>query len=153
MVNDRDAMRRCIELARISHEQGDHPFGSLVIIGDRVIEGDNRVVTEMDVTAHAESVAMRKACRESRSFDLSGATLFTSCEPCWICSCAIRELKIGRVVFAITSPKGGGFSSKYPILTDGSIERYGPPPLVEHGLLEEESQALWREVGWPRPRP
>src|SRR5215213_8169486 len=141
-------MLRCIELARASHEDGNHPFGSLVILGDEIIEGDNRVVTEMDVTAHAESVAMRKACRVQQSFDLSGATLYTSCEPCWICSCAIRELRISRVVFAITSPKGGGFSSKYPIMTDGAIVRYGPPPAVEHGLLEAESQALWREVGW-----
>jgi tRNA(Arg) A34 adenosine deaminase TadA len=153
-MNDSEAMLRCIELARISEKRGDHPFGSLIIRdGQLLAEGLNSVVTEMDVTSHAESVAMRLACKAVGALDLRGATLYTSCEPCWICSCAIRELRIERVVFALTSPKGGGFSSpKYPILRDPEIERYGPPPVLEHGLHADLSQALWTEVGWPRPR-
>ncbi|HEX3244694.1 MAG TPA: nucleoside deaminase [Chloroflexota bacterium] len=153
-MNDLEAMRRCIELARLSVERGDHPFGALVTRGGELLaEGLNSVVTELDPTAHAETVAMRNACRAMGALDLSGATLYTSCEPCWICSCALRELRVERVVFALTSPKGGGYSStRYPILTDAGIERYGPPPRVEFGLLAEESQALWTEVGWPRPR-
>jgi tRNA(adenine34) deaminase len=154
MVNDLEAMQRCIELARLSVERGDHPFGSLILSGRELVsEGLNSVVTEMDPTSHAETVAMRNACRAVGALDLTGMTLYTSCEPCWICSCAIRELRVGRVVFALTSPKGGGYSStRYPILTDPNIERYGPPPMVESGLLSDLSQALWTEVGWPRPR-
>jgi tRNA(adenine34) deaminase len=153
-MNDRDAMRRCIELARQSVDNGDHPFGSLITSNGEILsEGLNLVVTEMDPTSHAETVAMRNACRAVQALNLSGATLYTSCEPCWICSCAIRELRIERVVFALTSPKGGGYSSsQYPILKDPNIERYGPPPIVDHGLLADESQALWDEIGWPRPR-
>lgn len=153
-MNDTEAMHRCIEIARLSVERGDHPFGSLILRdGSLLAEGFNSVMTELDTTAHAETVAMRDACRSVGALNLSGTTLYTSCEPCWICSCAIRELKIDRVVFALTSPKGGGFSSeKYPILRDPTIERYGPPPRIEHGLLADLSQALWTEVGWPRPR-
>ena len=153
-MNDIDAMRRCIELARLSVENGDHPFGSIVVRNDEVLaEGLNLVVTELNPASHAETVAMRNACKAVHALDLAGTTLYTSCEPCWICSCVIRELRVARVVFALTSPKGGGYSSsKYPILSDETIERYGPPPIVEHGLLADESQALWTEVGWPRPR-
>lgn len=152
-MNDLEAMRRCIELARQSVNNGNHPFGSLIVRNGEVLaEGLNLVVTELDPTSHAETVAMRNACRAVQALDLTGTTLYTSCEPCWICSCAIRELRVERVVFALTSPKGGGYSSdRYPILTD-AIERYGPPPIVEHGLLADESQALWTEVGWPKPR-
>ncbi|MFN0070200.1 MAG: nucleoside deaminase [Chloroflexota bacterium] len=153
-MNDIEAMQRCIELARLSTERGDHPFGSLITRdGELLAEGLNSVITELDASAHAETVAMRNACRIVGALDLRGATLYTSCEPCWICSCVIRELRIDRVVFALTSPKGGGYSSaRYPILVDAAIERYGPPPRVEVGLLAEQSQMLWSEVGWPRPR-
>jgi tRNA(Arg) A34 adenosine deaminase TadA len=153
-MNDLEAMRRCIELARQSAERGDHPFGSLVTRdGGLLAEGLNSVMTELDPTSHAETVAMRNACRAVQALDLRGATLYTSCEPCWICSCALRELHVERVVFALTSPKGGGYSStRYPILTDAEIDRYGPPPKVESGLLADESQDLWTRVGWPRPR-
>ncbi len=153
-MNDIEAMQRCIELARLSVAQGDHPFGSLVTRdGELLSEGLNLVVTELNPTSHAETVAMRNACRTVDALNLQGTTLYTSCEPCWICSCAIRELRIGRVVFALTSPKGGGYSSQnYPILTDATIDRYGPPPIVETGLLADLSQALWTEVGWPKQR-
>ena len=153
-MNDTEAMERCIELARLSVNQGDHPFGAVITRnGELLSEGLNLVVTELNPTSHAETVAMRNACGAVDALNLEGTTLYTSCEPCWICSCAIRELRIERVVLAMTSPKGGGYSSpKYPILTDATIERYGPPPMVETGLLADLSQALWTEVGWPRPR-
>ena len=152
-MNDEQALRRCIELARISVEHGSHPFGSLITRDEELIaEGDNRVVTDMDATAHAEVVAMRNACRALGALNLDGCTLFTSCEPCWMCSCVIRELGVSRVVFAITSTRGGGYSGRFPILTDPDIERYGPPPRVTSGFMAEEAMALWREIDWPATR-
>lgn len=149
-MNDSEAIERCIELARISAERGNHPFGSLITRGDSLVaEGENLVVTDLDPTAHAETVAIRNACRALGSLDLSGCTLYTSCEPCWICSTAIRDTGIARVVFAGSSNRGG-YSSGYPILRDPAIARYGPPPEVVPGLLAERCQQLWAEVGWPR---
>lgn len=152
-AHDEEAIRRCIELARISVQHGSHPFGAVVERDGEVIsEGENTVVADLDITAHAETVAMRNACRALGRLDLSGCTLYTSCEPCWICSCAIRELGVARVVIATLSPKGGGYSGKFPILIDDAIERYGPPPEVAVNVLADEAQAMWREVGWPAMR-
>src|SRR6266508_3165488 len=118
-MNDQEAIERCIELARVSAQRGNHPFGSLITRnGALVAEGENLVITELDPTAHAETVASRNACRAVGSLDLTGCTLYTSCEPCWICSTAIRETNISRVVFAAPGPTIGGYSSPHPILRE-----------------------------------
>jgi hypothetical protein len=59
---------------------------------------------------------------------------------------------VARVVIATLSPKGGGYSGKFPILIDDAIERYGPPPEVVVNVLSDEAQEMWREVGWPAIR-
>ncbi len=73
-----------IELATANVlNSGGPPFGAVIVTADgRAFEGVNRVTATNDPTAHAEVTAIRNACRELGTFDLSGATLYTSCEPC-----------------------------------------------------------------------
>jgi tRNA(Arg) A34 adenosine deaminase TadA len=150
-LDDLEAMARSIELARLSAEHGNHPFGCVITAkGLLLAESQNLVVTDLDPTAHAEIAAIRKACRAQGSLDLSDCTLYTSCEPCWMCSTAIRRTGIARVVFALTSASGsGGFSSDYPILTTVT-GGFGPPPEVVSGFMADESLAVWKAVNWPR---
>ena len=85
-MDDVEAMERCIELAREAARRGDHPFGSLIVRDGAVLaEGMNGVETAVDPTAHAETVAIRAACASLGSRDLSGATIYASGEPCWMC--------------------------------------------------------------------
>ena len=96
---------RAIELAQRSREKGNHPFGSVLVdtTGVVVLEAENTVVTGHDVTGHAELNLVRAASME---FDLEGlgrSTLYTSTEPCAMCSAAIYWSGIGRVVFALSS--------------------------------------------------
>jgi tRNA(Arg) A34 adenosine deaminase TadA len=128
-MDDREAMERSIELARLSAEHGNHPFGCVITAnGQLVVESENFVVTDFDPTAHAEIAAIRLACRQRSSIDLSDCTLYTSCEPCWMCSAAIRRTGIARVVFALTSsPRGGGYTSEYRILSNLSLEGTDQP--------------------------
>ncbi|MEA2641727.1 MAG: hypothetical protein QOF51_3121 [Chloroflexota bacterium] len=151
-MDDRQAMERSIELARLSAEHGSHPFGCVITVGgELLVESENTVVPELDPTGHAEIAAIRKACRALGSLELASCTLYTSCEPCWMCSAAIRRTGIARVVFALTStPRGGGYSSEYPILSSTTIEGYGPPPEIVPGFMVAQSQAVWTAVGWPR---
>lgn len=151
-MNDTQAIERCIELAAASARQGNHPFGSVILLDGAILaEGENRVITDMDPTAHAEVVAIRNACRALGQQDLSACWLYTSCEPCWICSTTIRLTGIRRVVFATRSPGDyGGYYSAHPILRVEGVARFGSPPEVVPGLLADRSDALWREVGWPR---
>ena len=79
------------------------PFGAVVARdGEIVAEGSNRVLSATDPTAHAEIVAIREAARAQGDFDLSGCTLYASCEPCPMCLGAILWARIDRVVYANT---------------------------------------------------
>ncbi|MFC9918292.1 nucleoside deaminase [Agromyces binzhouensis] len=101
--HDLARLRRCVELARAARERGDHPFGSIVVTGDgRVVEGMNTVVTRRDPTGHAETNVVRDAAAVLDERELAAATLYTSTEPCAMCSGAIYWSGIARVVFALS---------------------------------------------------
>jgi tRNA(Arg) A34 adenosine deaminase TadA len=102
---DERHLARAIELARRSREKGNHPFGSLLVdtTGEVVLEAENTVVTGNDVTAHAELNLVRTASARFDVEALGASTLYTSTEPCAMCSGAIFWSGIGRVVFALSS--------------------------------------------------
>ena len=92
---------QAIQLAAGSVADGGGPFGALVVTADgRVHEGVNRVTRDCDPTAHAEVVAIRTAATASANFDLSGAVLYASCEPCPLCLAAALWARVDRVYFA-----------------------------------------------------
>lgn len=96
-----DPLLEALELARRSAREGGGPFGAVVVRDGRVLgRGHNRVTLDRDPTAHAEVVALRAAARALGSHDLSGAVLYSSCEPCPMCRGAILWARIARVEFA-----------------------------------------------------
>lgn len=94
-----------IELALRSREQGNHPFGSLLVDpeGNSVLEAENTVVTGRDCIGHAELSLVRAAGNQFDSEFLQACTLYTSTEPCAMCAGAIYWSGIGRVVYALSS--------------------------------------------------
>lgn len=79
------------------------PFGAVIVRGGRILaEGWNQVTSANDPTAHAEVVAIRRACTAVGAFNLADATLYTSCEPCPMCLAAAYWARISRIVFANT---------------------------------------------------
>jgi tRNA(adenine34) deaminase len=105
MDRDIDArfMGLALGLADAAAEKGQTPFGAVVVDQDgRLIgEGHNTVRADLDPTAHGEVVALRDAWRRAGSRQaLAGCTVYTSCEPCLLCSFVITQLGIRRVVFA-----------------------------------------------------
>ncbi len=150
-MDDAQAMERCIELARAAAGRGNQPYGSVIVIDGRIVaEGENSIVTDVDPTAHAEMVAIRRACRSLGRTDLSGGTIYASGEPCWTCSSAIRGARLSRVVFAAPSLWAtGGYTSAFPILSVDGVAGTAPPPEVVVGVLEDRARALFAELGWP----
>ncbi|MCZ2155116.1 MAG: nucleoside deaminase [Bryobacterales bacterium] len=141
---DLDYMRRSIELARKSLASGDHPVGALVVDGDEILaEGTESTRRLMDITAHAEVEALRAACRHRGTLDLSGTTLYTTVEPCYLCSFAIRQLRVSRVVIGRAYPEAGGVSSRHPLLTDPNFPHWPAPPAIVTGVLAAECAALF----------
>lgn len=94
-------MARAIELSieNVRSQQGG-PFGAVVVKDNRIIaEGTNCVTSTNDPTAHAEIIAIRKACLKFGTFELAGCELFSSCEPCPMCLGAIYWARPARVYF------------------------------------------------------
>ena len=99
---DEDHLRHALALAARARENGNHPFGSIVVSADgRVVEGLNTVVTETDPTGHAETNVVRLAAREFTVDELRASTLYASTEPCAMCAGAIHWSGIPRVVYAL----------------------------------------------------
>lgn len=97
-------MQRAIALAQqgIDKDQGG-PFGCVIVKDGRIVgEGCNQVTSTNDPTAHAEIVAIRDACRNLGSFQLSGSIIYTSCEPCPMCLGAIYWARPDAIYFAGT---------------------------------------------------
>lgn len=97
-------LRRAVQLARRARERGNHPFGALLVDdqGNILLEAENRVVTDGDCTAHAETNLVRAACQQYPVEILSCCTLYTSTEPCAMCAGAIYWAGISRVVYALS---------------------------------------------------
>ncbi|GAB3274759.1 nucleoside deaminase [Sinomonas notoginsengisoli] len=93
-------LARAVELAVANVAEGGGPFGAVVGLPDgRTFEGQNRVTRDNDPTAHAEVVAIRAAAAAA-GFDLTGAALYASCEPCPLCVSAALWARIGSVHYA-----------------------------------------------------
>ena len=97
---DKQYMREAIRLANESVERGGGPFGAVIVKDGEVIAGSSNSMTiDNDPTAHAEVNTIRQACRKLGTFDLSGATIYTSCEPCPMCLGAIYWARISRIFY------------------------------------------------------
>lgn len=97
-------LEKAIALSRAGmYDERGGPFGCVIVRGDEIVgEGSNEVTSSNDPTAHAEVVAIRKACAHIGDFQLTGCEVFTSCEPCPMCLGAIYWARPDRVYYANT---------------------------------------------------
>jgi len=113
---DNKMLQKALQLAARNVRNGGGPFGAMIVNNARevVSRGVNRVVPKSDPTAHAEITAIRTACRRLKTFNLSGHTLYTSCEPCPMCLAAIYWAHIDKVFYAGTkhSAAAAGFDDE-----------------------------------------
>ncbi|NQX11728.1 nucleoside deaminase [Microbacteriaceae bacterium VKM Ac-2855] len=116
MTSDAELLRRAIAISVSAVEHGNHPFGSLLTNadGEVVLEAENTVVTGRDVTGHAETNLVRLATGMFAAEELRSFTLYTSCEPCAMCSGAIYWAGIGRVVYALSEEGLLGLTGSHP---------------------------------------
>lgn len=142
-ANHERFMRRCIELACMAREEGNTPVGSVVVLDRAIIgEGFEALPSGNSLTGHAEVLACQQAVDNTGSRQLDGATLYTTAEPCFMCSYVIRQSGIALVVYGIETPVIGGVTSTMPILTDEALLSWRIPPAVIGGVLASECRAL-----------
>jgi len=104
MTQDEKFMKKAIELSRVGMDDNKGgPFGAVIVKnGEIIAQGNNQVTSHNDPTMHAEIVAMRDACKKLNTFDLSGCTLYTSCEPCPMCLGAVYWARLDKMFYANT---------------------------------------------------
>jgi len=136
-------MEICLDLGRAAAERGETPVGALVARGAELVAKAEEATRRLsDVTAHAEVLAIRQAALAVGSIDLEGCDLYTTVEPCVLCSYAIRRSGIARVVYGAPAGTLGGVSSTHAILVEPSISGFAAPPVITKNVRLGECLAL-----------
>lgn len=149
-MDDEQYIREAIELAEESVESGNTPFGSLLVVdGEVVRRSRNTTVTEEDITAHPELKLARWAARELDEEEHADCTMYTSTEPCEMCSTAIHYAELDRVVFSVST---GALADLRGMAASGFtcaelIEAKGGETTVEGPILEAEGLAVHEQFG------
>jgi tRNA(adenine34) deaminase len=136
MLTDEDYMRLALDEAREAAAQGEVPIGAVLVQDDRILaSAHNAPIAGNDASAHAELLAIRKACTEIGNYRLTGAKLYVTLEPCVMCAGAILQARLGEVIFGARDPKAGAVVSLYQILSDN---RFNHRVDITEGILREE---------------
>ena len=99
-MTDKELMQKAIDISLENIKNGGGPFGAVIAKDGQIIAtGANRVTAENDPTSHAEIKAIRNACQYLKTFDLSGCTIYSSCEPCPMCLSAIYWAHIDKIFY------------------------------------------------------
>lgn len=136
-------MALALALAAEAAEAGEVPVGCVIAdgAGEIIGRGRNRRREDRDATAHAELEAIRQACAALGDWRLEGCTIYITLEPCPMCTGAIINARIPRVVFGAREAQSGSCGSVIDLFS----ERYGHRPAVYGGVLGDACAALLRD--------
>ena len=139
-MTDSDFMQLALAQASEAFDHGEVPVGAVVVKNGQVIaSGRNAPLGQHDPTAHAEIVALRAAAHVLGNYRLEGCTLFVTLEPCAMCSGAMLQARLKRVVFGATDPKTGAAGSVVNLFGQAQLNHQTH---VQGGVLAEQSTAL-----------
>ncbi len=141
-MTDAEALALALDEARAAAAAGEVPVGAIVVENGVVVgRGQNRVLRDLDPTAHAEIVALREAAAPWATIASGRCELFVTLEPCAMCAGAMIHARLGRLIYAAADPKAGAVSSVLEVLNH---PRLNHQMLVTSGELAEESGELLR---------
>lgn len=141
-ARDDAMMARALELAREAAGAGEVPVGAVVydtVTGDVLGEGANRREADRQPWAHAEFIAIQRACAHVGDFRLNTCSLAVTLEPCPMCAGLIINARLGRVVYGASDPKAGAVRSLFELLED---RRLNHRSIVVAGVRERECAEL-----------
>ena len=137
-------MRQALNEAALAFDEGEVPVGAVIVKDDRIVVGRGHNQTERlgDPTAHAEILAIGAAAARFESWRLTGATLYSTVEPCIMCAGAAVLARVDRLVYGTPDPKFGGCLSLFRIPTDTRLNHRME---VVGGVLADQAAALMRD--------
>ena len=146
-MQDEVFMQKAIELSRLAVAHGNEPFGAVLVKdGEIVFTNENQIYTRHDPTFHGEAGLIREFCAQTGVTDLRDYTMYSSCEPCFMCSSAMVWVKLGRLVYGASNIEleailGNEGCCCSQMVFDHSFWQ----PQVTAGVLREESLSILRE--------
>jgi tRNA(adenine34) deaminase len=141
-MTDAEALTLALDEAHAAAAAGEVPVGAIVVENGVVVgRGQNRVLRDLDPTAHAEIVALREAGRALGNYRLGTCEIFVTLEPCAMCAGAMIHARLGRLIYAAADPKAGAVSSVLEVLNH---PRLNHQMQVTSGILADESGELLR---------
>ena len=139
MTQEEKYMREAVRQAKKAAALKEVSIGCVIVHDEAIIaRGYNRRTIDKNVLAHAEIIAIRKACRKIGDWRLEDCTMYVTLEPCPMCAGAITNSRIRRVVYGAADTKAGCCGS----VTDLFAMPFNHHPVVEQGLRAEEAQEL-----------
>ena len=140
MTTDEKYMKEAIRQAKKAAAIGEVPIGCIIVYEDKIIgRGYNRRMVDHTVLAHAEILAMKKACKKMGDWRLEGCTMYITLEPCPMCAGAIVQARIPRVVVGSMNPKAGCAGSVLNLLQQDGLNHQVE---ITKGVLAEECSGL-----------
>lgn len=137
---DEKYMKEAIRQAKKAAKLGEVPIGCVIVYEDRIIgRGYNRRNTDKSTLSHAEITAIRRASKIMGDWRLEGCTLYVTLEPCQMCSGAIIQARIPRVVMGCRNPKAGCAGSILNLL---KVPQFNHQAEITEGILEEECSLM-----------
>jgi tRNA(adenine34) deaminase len=141
-MTDIELMQAALNEAHDAGEAGEVPIGAVIVReGEIIARGQNRVLRDLDPTAHSEVVALRAAATALGNYRLNGCTLYVTLEPCSMCAGAMIHARVNRLVFATADPKAGACGSVLNVLNHPQLNHQ---MAVETGVLADEAAELLR---------
>ena len=136
-------MREALVQAKKALKKGEVPIGAVVVLGDKIIgRGYNQPITTKDPTAHAEIIALKEASNRLDNYRLNEAIIYTTLEPCFMCSGALVHARIKKIIFAAQDIKSG------VVVNNGGLiqsEFLNHKVSFEGGILEKEASKLLKD--------
>jgi tRNA(adenine34) deaminase len=145
-------MRQALRAAAQADERGEVPVGACVVTNDgRLLAlAGNRTRTDCDPTAHAEIVALREAARQLGNYRLTGATIYSTIEPCAMCAGALVQARVKRLVYGARDERFGAVETRFRICDSDSLNHRME---ITPGVLAEECRAIMQEFFRARRKP
>lgn len=140
MTLDEKYMQAALKEAAKASELDEVPIGAVIVFNGKIIaKAHNLREKSNDPTAHAEVIAVRKACKKLNSWRLEGATIYVTIEPCSMCAGTLLQCRISRIVYGAKDPKGGAIESSLKLFESKNINHH---PTILGGVLESDCSAI-----------
>lgn len=142
MTQDEKYMKEAIKQAKKAYAIGEVPIGCVIVFQDKIIgRGYNRRTIDKNTLAHAEMIAIKKASKKMDDWRLEDCTMYVTLEPCQMCSGAIVQSRMKKVVIGCMNPKAGCAGSILNLL---QMEEFNHQVELEIGVLEEECSEMMK---------